>query len=103
MSKVISTSNAPGPVGPYSQGIKIGNLFFISGQTQSAVGKLVEGDVAAQASRPAKMFLQYLNHRASLPTTWLKPLCLLPTHEYLCSVERNLQILYGSLPRAFVR
>ena len=57
MSKeVISTSNAPGAVGPYSQGIKIGNLFFISGQTpiDPAVGKLVEGDVAAQAEQACK-------------------------------------------------
>jgi len=32
MKQAISTSNAPGAVGPYSQGIKAGNIFFLSGQ-----------------------------------------------------------------------
>ena len=33
MSKqVIRTEDAPGPIGPYSQAIKAGNLVFISGQ-----------------------------------------------------------------------
>lgn len=30
--EAISTTNAPGAVGPYSQAIKTGNLLFISGQ-----------------------------------------------------------------------
>jgi 2-iminobutanoate/2-iminopropanoate deaminase len=30
--KVINTSNAPAPIGPYSQAIQAGNLLFISGQ-----------------------------------------------------------------------
>ena len=32
MKEVISTTNAPAAIGPYSQAIKIGNLLFISGQ-----------------------------------------------------------------------
>ena len=33
MSKeIINTSNAPAPIGPYSQAIKTGNMLFISGQ-----------------------------------------------------------------------
>lgn len=32
MKEVISTNNAPGAIGPYSQGIKVGNLVFTSGQ-----------------------------------------------------------------------
>ena len=32
MKEVISTSKAPGAIGPYSQGIKVGNLVFTSGQ-----------------------------------------------------------------------
>ncbi|MBS4536401.1 RidA family protein, partial [Clostridium sp. D2Q-14] len=30
--KVVSTKNAPGAIGPYSQGIKMGNFIFTSGQ-----------------------------------------------------------------------
>lgn len=32
MKNVISTSNSPGAIGPYSQGINTGNLIFVSGQ-----------------------------------------------------------------------
>lgn len=31
--EAIKTSNAPKPIGPYSQGIKLDNLIFCSGQT----------------------------------------------------------------------
>ena len=32
MKKVIETSNAPAPIGPYSQAILAGNTLFVSGQ-----------------------------------------------------------------------
>lgn len=32
MKKEISTTNAPYAIGPYSQGVKIGNMVFVSGQ-----------------------------------------------------------------------
>ena len=39
---VISTPNAPAAVGPYSQGIRVGDIFFLSGQIplDPATGKL---------------------------------------------------------------
>jgi len=51
--KVISTEKAPAAIGPYSQGISAAPFVFCSGQTplDPATGKLVEGDVAAQARR----------------------------------------------------
>ena len=30
--KVVSTSNAPAAIGPYSQAIDLGNMVFVSGQ-----------------------------------------------------------------------
>ena len=43
--KVISTSQAPAAIGPYSQAIRPGNLLFASGQLglDPATGNLVEG------------------------------------------------------------
>lgn len=43
----ISTNNAPGAVGPYSQGIKAGNLIFVSGQLplDMKTGKLIIDDI----------------------------------------------------------
>ncbi|MEA1870833.1 MAG: RidA family protein [Candidatus Bipolaricaulota bacterium] len=46
--KAIETSKAPGAVGPYSQGIRAGNLVFVSGQLPAnAEGVLVIDDIAA--------------------------------------------------------
>src|SRR5258707_12808380 len=53
MKKIISTSEAPAAVGPYSQAIRIGNLVFCSGQIplEPKSGKMVEGDIRAQTRR----------------------------------------------------
>lgn len=53
MSKqIISTSNAPGAIGPYSQATRVGGTLFTSGQLgiDPATGKLAEG-VRAQAEQ----------------------------------------------------
>lgn len=48
----ITSANAPKALGPYSAGIKAGNLLFLSGQLgiDPATGKLAEG-VEAQAAQ----------------------------------------------------
>jgi len=48
--KAITTAKAKA-IGPYSMAIESGDLVFLSGQTplDAATGKLVEGDIAAQA------------------------------------------------------
>lgn len=51
--KIISTKNAPGAVGPYSQAVKAGNLVFASGQIplDPSTGELVSGDVKKATER----------------------------------------------------
>lgn len=51
--QIISTTKAPGAVGPYSQGVKVGNLVFTSGQIplDPATGDLVGGDVKKATER----------------------------------------------------
>ena len=53
MKRVVFASSAPSPVGPYSQAIVAGGFVFASGQIplDPASGKLVEGDIEAQAAR----------------------------------------------------
>ena len=53
MKEIISTSNAPAAIGPYSQAVKAGNLLFISGQIplDPAPGEVVEGDITVQTHR----------------------------------------------------
>ena len=50
---IVSTPHAPSAIGPYSQGIVAGGFLFTAGQIalEPATGKVIEGDVAAQAER----------------------------------------------------
>ena len=52
---VIETTNAPGAIGPYSQGWTVGDLIFTSGQipVDPATGAIAEG-IAAQAEQSCK-------------------------------------------------
>lgn len=56
MKKPIVTQDAPAAIGPYSQGMRVGNMVFVSGQTpvDPATGKLVPGDVGVQAAQCCK-------------------------------------------------
>ncbi len=49
----VSTPNAPAAIGPYSQGVRVGDLFFTAGQIalDPKTGKLVDGDVVTQTDR----------------------------------------------------
>ncbi len=51
--EVISTEKAPGAVGPYSQGIRVGSLLYTAGQIalDPETGKMVERDIAIQTKR----------------------------------------------------
>ena len=53
MKQVISSKDAPGAIGPYSQAVRAGSLVFLSGQIplDPSTGQLVTGDIAAQTQR----------------------------------------------------
>ena len=50
---IIATTNAPGAVGPYSQGIRTDQFVFTAGQVplDPATGSLVEGSIEDQTRR----------------------------------------------------
>ena len=56
MMETVSTENAPGAIGPYSQAVKTGNLVFCSGQIpiDPATGNFVSDDVAEQTEQVLK-------------------------------------------------
>ncbi len=56
MKQVISTENAPGAIGPYSQAIKSGGMIFCSGQIpiDPATGEFVSQDVSEQTEQVFK-------------------------------------------------
>jgi 2-iminobutanoate/2-iminopropanoate deaminase len=51
--KIINTSGAPAPIGPYSQAVQAGNLLFISGQVpiNPATGNLEATDIAGETQQ----------------------------------------------------
>lgn len=52
-SKTVHTNRAPAAIGPYSQGILVGDLLFVSGQLGliPETGELVDGGFASQVSQ----------------------------------------------------
>lgn len=56
MTEIISTENAPGAIGPYSQAVKTGNMVFCSGQIpiNPDTGEFVSDEVAEQTEQVLK-------------------------------------------------
>lgn len=56
MKEIVSTENAPGAIGPYSQAIKAGGLVFCSGQIpiDPATGQFVSDVVSEQTEQVLK-------------------------------------------------
>tara|TARA_R110002020_G_scaffold293535_2_gene509014 strand:+ start:123528 stop:123908 length:381 start_codon:yes stop_codon:yes gene_type:complete len=56
MKKIISTSDAPAPIGPYNQAVLAGETLFISGQIplDPSTGELVSGDIAEESKMVMK-------------------------------------------------
>jgi len=53
MKKIINTSKAPAPIGPYNQAVLIKDTLYISGQIpiDPATGNLVEGDIKKETKQ----------------------------------------------------
>jgi 2-iminobutanoate/2-iminopropanoate deaminase len=53
MKEIVSTSNAPQALGPYSQAVKAGGFVFVSGQIpiDPTTNEVVQGDMLAQTER----------------------------------------------------
>ncbi|HLP11574.1 MAG TPA: RidA family protein [Flavobacteriales bacterium] len=51
--KIITSKNAPAPIGPYSHGVLIGNTLYVSGQVgkDPVTGELILSDIKAETKR----------------------------------------------------
>jgi 2-iminobutanoate/2-iminopropanoate deaminase len=60
--KHVSTSSAPTPIGPYSQGVIAGGLLFVSGQIaiDPATNKVLTGDIVVQTEQVLKNLIAIL-------------------------------------------
>ena len=75
---IISTTNAPGAIGPYSQGITVGDFVFTSGQipVNPATGEIPEG-IAAQAEQSCKNVAAILEAAGVTMENVVKTTCFL--------------------------
>ena len=75
---IISTTNAPGAIGPYSQGITVGDFVFTSGQipVNPATGEIPEG-IAAQAEQSCKNVAAILEAAGATMENVVKTTCFL--------------------------
>ncbi|QHT67067.1 RidA family protein [Rhodocytophaga rosea] len=60
VKKIINSSKAPSPIGPYSQAVLVGNTLYVSGQISldPATGSLVTDDIV----RETNQVMQNLKH-----------------------------------------
>lgn len=74
----IETSNAPGAIGPYSQGFAVNGFVFTSGQipVDPATGEIPEG-ITAQAHNSCKNIQAILEAAGSNLTKVIKTTCFL--------------------------
>ena len=77
-TKVIATSKAPAAIGPYSQGITVGDFVFTSGQipVDPATGNIPEG-ITAQAEQSCRNVAAVLAAAGSDATRVIKTTCFL--------------------------
>ena len=77
--KKISTDKAPAAIGPYSQGIISGNLFFASGQIaiNPATGEIEGSDIVSQTEQLMKNIGELLSAAGTDYTRVVKTSCFL--------------------------
>lgn len=79
MLKTISTSNAPAAIGPYSQGIILGDMVFTSGQIaiNPANGEIVGTTIEEQTEQVMKNLTAILTEAGTDMTKAVKTTCFL--------------------------
>ncbi len=79
MKRIISTTAAPGAIGPYSQAVEANGTLYISGQVaiDPATGKLVEGGITEQTTQVLKNIKAILLAAGYTLTDVVKSTCLL--------------------------
>ena len=79
MKKVISTDKAPAAIGPYSQGMILGNMVFSSGQIPvvPATGEVAGDTIEKQAEQSCKNVAAVLEAAGSSMEKVVKTTCFL--------------------------
>ncbi|MCT4647134.1 MAG: RidA family protein [Carboxylicivirga sp.] len=94
MKKIISTTKAPGAIGPYSQAVEVNGSLYISGQVpvDPAIGKVVEGGIKEQTEQVMKNIAAILDEAGYSFTDVVKSTCLLSDMSNFAAMNE----VYGS-------
>ncbi len=97
--KMIHTDNAPGAIGPYSQGFIVGDLVYTSGQipVNPTDGTIPEG-IAAQAAQSCKNVLAILEAAGSGAEKVVKTTCFLANMEDFAAFNEEYAKYFTSKP-----
>ena len=94
MKKIVNTSNAPKPIGPYNQAVISGNLMFMSGQIafDPSTGELVVEEIQAETKQVME------NLRSILDEAGLSFKDVIKTSIFLSDMNNFQQVneVYGS-------
>ena len=99
MKTIISTSNAPSAIGPYSQAIKAGNLLFVSGQIplDPATGNLIpEETIQAQTTQALKNLSAILAEAGATLDNVVKTTVFLKDMEDFAEMNRVYQTFFAA-------
>ena len=102
MKKIISTINAPGAIGPYSQATAHNQTLYVSGQLpiNPATGELVAGDISAQTHQVMQNLAAIVDAAGSKMENILKCTILLTDMSYFTAVNEAYAIYFPEEPPA---
>ncbi len=97
MREIIVTTDAPAPIGPYSQAVRAGGFVFISGQipVQPDTGLVVQGDITAQTHQAMKNLSAILKAAGSGPDRVVKTTVFLSNLDDFSDFNRIYEEYFG--------
>jgi len=102
MKRIISTTNAPAAIGPYSQAIEVNETLYISGQIpmDPATGAIVEGGITEQTEQVMKNIEAILNEAGYTFAQVVKSTCLLNDMAHFAAMNEVYGRYYKENPPA---
>lgn len=94
MKTIITTKNAPAPIGPYSQAVKLGNMIFVSGMVAKdpVTGNMVTGNIQDETRKVMENIRGVLVEAGSSLDKIVKTTIFLTTMDNFAKVNE----VYGS-------
>lgn len=99
---IISTTNAPAAIGPYSQGIKMNGFVFVSGQLplDPETGVLISGDIKEKTAQSMKNIGAILEEAGSSLDKIVKTTIYVADMALFASVNEAYGEFFGENPPA---